>query len=614
MRSSAIRVFIVLLLFVSPSLFAATYNIGPGKTYTNIGDAPWSSVTAGDTVNIYPKADITAVTASSSTGTTITLTTSAASIPYGSTLWFSGYQPSGCTAYNDCPALIPTTCGVYGSGLYGNPTGGSACSGDTVTLLLPVTIGSGVTVYFQPPYFEKILLTNTGTSGSPITVQGIPDATTGALPVLDADDCTTGPNMPTYGLTKYHAGLAQVVFTFNTAETAWTQYLTLSHLRVQNAITGVTMYDASNTAFTYNDPYGIYLQEAEHVTLLDNEIINNTGGTFGAANGPDTCNYCDFDNYLTLQGNHFFYNGQVAAFHQSYIEGYMVSYIGNFFDRIKQGGSTQLKDRSTGTVIAYNLFYPGAHALDLVDAQNSFFTLVHQIDVTVPTGGFSANATSLTFTPLTVSGNTTNGSIIISISSTTGITQDMAISGTGIPVGATVILVSGSSIQISSPATATGSPTLTIGGVAGINIGDIVGYDAAAGWGYAGSGSPVMPTVSNVNTSTNTLTLNSPGIPASLSAGAALQVISRQLYPYMQTFVYGNIFGMNQLFLTQRPERPYTTVGTRKGVWIPFRIVQGHCIFMTTLLLSNGITRHLSEHPPLSFISDGIRCRHGGGG
>ena len=362
--------------------------------------------------------------------------------------------------------------------------------------------------------------------------------------------------MPTYGLTKYHAGLAQVVFTFNTAETAWTQYLTLSHLRVQNAITGVTMYDASNTAFTYNDPYGIYLQEAEHVTLLDNEIINNTGGTFGAANGPDTCNYCDFDNYLTLQGNHFFYNGQVAAFHQSYIEGYMVSYIGNFFDRIKQGGSTQLKDRSTGTVIAYNLFYPGAHALDLVDAQNSFFALVHQIDVTVPTGGFSANATSLTFTPLTVSGNTTNGSIVISIPSTTGITQDMAISGTGIPVGATVILVSGSSIQISSPATATGSPTLTIGGVAGINIGDVVGYDAAAGWGYAGSGSPVMPTVSNVNTSTNTLTLNSPGIPASLSAGAALQVISRQLYPYLQTFVYGNVFSMNQLLLNSAPGAP----------------------------------------------------------
>ena len=48
---------LVALLVVLPGQAeATTYEVGPGKTYANIGDVPLESLTAGDTVLIYYRA------------------------------------------------------------------------------------------------------------------------------------------------------------------------------------------------------------------------------------------------------------------------------------------------------------------------------------------------------------------------------------------------------------------------------------------------------------------------------------------------------------------------------------------------------------------------------
>jgi hypothetical protein len=187
---------------------------------------------------------------------------------------------------------------------------------------------------------------------------------------------------------------------------------------------------------------------------------------------------------LTIHGNHFWQNGNGDTSHQSYLEGNNITYEFNFYDQPGSGTAcSQLKDRSSGTIVRYNYFYPSARELDLIDSQAGAPVIVPQTVLTVPSGGFASGATSLKFS----------------------------------------------------------------GSVSGVNVGDVVGYySASGGWGYPGSGAPVMPTVSAVNTSTNTLTLQSPGLPAALTAGTTLNVISRQLNPYMQTFVYGNIFDMDE--------------------------------------------------------------------
>lgn len=469
-------------------------HIGPGQTYTNIGDAPLGILQAGDTVYVHTKPNFIGVTASASTGTALTLTTSAAAIPYGSTVSFAGFSGSIITS---------TTCGQYGSGLYGAPVGGTACAGNTVTLLSPVAIGAGVTVYFQPPYFEKLMPQCAGTAAAGCTIQGVPDPLTGALPILDAHNSTTGPNQAIRSGTKYHADQGSVVLTTG-ANGAWPTYLTIANLRIQNAVTGAVFYDASGTAWTYDDPMGIYLQNAEHIFLSHNEIVNNTGGVFGATNGPVTCNYCDVIDNVSLIGNHLWLNAQTAGIHQSYMEAANTHYIGNHYDTPGGMQSSQLKDRGPGTVIMYNEFEPSIRELDLDDAQNSFNVYVPQVDLTVPAGGFAAGETALTFAT----------------------------------------------------------------SVAGINAGDRVGYiNNLLGWGYPGAGQPVMPLVTAIDSTANTLTLAAPGIPAALAAGVQVQVISEQLNPYQQVFVAGNVFNLNQLlFNTQQGAVVHCCWDTANGI------------------------------------------------
>jgi len=54
-RSGIVILSIVLMAFASTAQ-ATTYNVGPGQTYTSIGDVPLESLVGGDVVNIYYKA------------------------------------------------------------------------------------------------------------------------------------------------------------------------------------------------------------------------------------------------------------------------------------------------------------------------------------------------------------------------------------------------------------------------------------------------------------------------------------------------------------------------------------------------------------------------------
>lgn len=471
-------IFTILLLCSFAS--ATVYNIGPGKTYTTIGAAPWSSLVAGDTVNIYPQMAITGVTASSSTGMTITLVGSAGSIPLGSSVWFAGY--TGTKTW--------VTCGAYGSGLYGTATGGTACSGSTVTVADAVTVGSGVTVYFTPPYFEKLIITTPGTAGSPVTIQGVADPVTGALPILDSHNATTGPNMAHTGSTAYHDSYGFVEFFCQAGQCGFgyaptdkmAAYVTLANLRIQAGRPGLTGFDGSNASYTYASNASIRIEDCYHCTILNNEFIDSESGIFGAQNADTTPPFVITS--LLVKGNHFYRTGAGSGSHQTYLEGNQITYEYNFYDKPTIGSAcSQLKDRSRGTVIRYNLFYPSARELDLVAAQNSASQNINQVVLTVPAGGFTSGATTLTFTS----------------------------------------------------------------SVAGIAVGDRVGYiHNTLGWGYPGSGLPIMPRVASVNTGTNTLTLDAPGMPASLAAAEVLNVISQAVNPYKQTFVYGNIFDWDQ--------------------------------------------------------------------
>lgn len=98
-------------------------------------------------------------------------------------------------------------------------------------------------------------------------------------------------------------------------------------------------------------------------------------------------------------------------------------------------------------------------AAGYVPADNATIT----VEATIPRGKFYLRVTATEVFSSTTSSSITNTSNTVTIPSTTGLFVGATVSGTGIPDGATVAsIVNATSFTLSSSATATGTPTLTI--------------------------------------------------------------------------------------------------------------------------------------------------------
>jgi hypothetical protein len=53
MKSTGFWVPVAVLFLISNTAVAATYEVGPGRTFANIGDVPWAGLQPGDTVLIH---------------------------------------------------------------------------------------------------------------------------------------------------------------------------------------------------------------------------------------------------------------------------------------------------------------------------------------------------------------------------------------------------------------------------------------------------------------------------------------------------------------------------------------------------------------------------------
>lgn len=134
-------------------------------------------------------------------------------------------------------------------------------------------------------------------------------------------------------------------------------------------------------------------------------------------------------------------------------------------------------------------------------------------------------ATYTAVSTVTPTGNTTSGSaVILALSSVTGISPGMSVSGTGIPANSFVVFISGSSITLNNTATATNTgTTLTIqgnvaavptgGGAAGLGLYYYqVTYEWTDNLGIAHKSTPSVPVTAATSGSaaTGVFTLNIP--------------------------------------------------------------------------------------------------------
>ena len=158
-KKSIAALFLAVVLWTIHGACAATYEVGPSLTYTNLGQVPWTALAAGDTVNIH-------------------------------------FKPGG--------------------------------------------------------YHEVILLSNSGTSNAPITINGIPDPQTGALPLLDGSNAVTAVSTPWRSLTYNTEGVIVISRAAGTAFGYIPSWIVIQNLHVQNADPGHSVQQSNGTTNAFD--------------------------------------------------------------------------------------------------------------------------------------------------------------------------------------------------------------------------------------------------------------------------------------------------------------------------------------------------------------------------
>jgi hypothetical protein len=229
--------------------------------------------------------------------------------------------------------------------------------------------------YSATPYHGKFLLAAHGTATNPVRVCGV-RGPNGERPVIDGQGATTSPGLlaafaDSVSDIQQSRALAMVT---KLASEAWTDrptYLQIDGLKFTHAQPAYQFRDAAGAVRTYAD-FGacIWVDRGDHVTIADNELTDCVMGIFSRS--ADDGSGAVTEN-LRIVGNVIHGNGLAGSelAHNTYTQGLGVVIEHNVYGPLRAGArGNAIKDRSAGLVVRYNRIEEGAHAIDLVEAED----------------------------------------------------------------------------------------------------------------------------------------------------------------------------------------------------------------------------------------------------
>lgn len=222
------------------------------------------------------------------------------------------------------------------------------------------------------PYRGKILVAAQGTATAPVRVCGVRGAD-GQRPVIDGANATSRAALADlYGHPLHQSRSIVVIKTLSGQP--WTDhpsYIVLDGLEIRGATPTNTFTDAAGTVQPY-EAFGacVWVERGHHVVIADNEIHDCTNGLY--TKSTDDGDFAVTTDIL-LSRNRIHGNGVVGEvhMHDTYTASRGIVYEYNHIGPQRAGSEgNAIKDRSAGTVVRYNRIEGGAHAIDLVEAED----------------------------------------------------------------------------------------------------------------------------------------------------------------------------------------------------------------------------------------------------
>ena len=230
------------------------------------------------------------------------------------------------------------------------------------------TLAPGDTVLIHwrsTPYKEKWVICRQGTAAAPITVSGVADPATGALPVIDGNGATTAPGLNYWSEAR---GVIKIGGANVPADTM-PRYITIENLEIRSARPPYTFTDDTGATVSYpNNASTIFVEKGENIIIRNNRLHDSGNGFFVASSDAIV------SRDILIEGNHIYDNGNTGSLfeHNSYTAAINITYQYNWFGPLRSGASgNNLKDRSAGLVVRYNWIEGGNRQLDLVEGEDS---------------------------------------------------------------------------------------------------------------------------------------------------------------------------------------------------------------------------------------------------
>jgi hypothetical protein len=221
--------------------------------------------------------------------------------------------------------------------------------------------GDTVNIHYQPGgYHEVILLSNSGTPGAPITINGVPDPTTGAWPVIDGQNALSATNIPWQNNSLNTEGVIVVAPGASQPYPYFPEWLVIQNLHVQNASpSNQVAQTAGGTNAFASTAAAIYVEFAQHLVVSNCELNASCNGFFcGAENGDPNETSAD----MLIESCWIHDNGSPGNYeaHNVYTQSKGITIQNNLIGPLQANADgVEIKDLSSGTILRDNLVILG---------------------------------------------------------------------------------------------------------------------------------------------------------------------------------------------------------------------------------------------------------------
>ena len=211
--------------------------------------------------------------------------------------------------------------------------------------------GDTVNIHYQPDgYHEIILLSNSGATNAPVTINGVPDPDTGMLPTLDGQNAVTATNAAWSDPSLHPQGIIVVSREAHQPYGYIPSWVVIQNLHVQNADPSQTLTQSDGTARSFdNSASAIYVEYAQHLVIRGCELNNSCNGVFCGSknNDPNQLSADVLIEHSWIHDNGY-PNNYEAANVGTECAGVVLQF--NRIGPLRAGaGGDQIKDRSSGT-------------------------------------------------------------------------------------------------------------------------------------------------------------------------------------------------------------------------------------------------------------------------